>query len=164
MSNRIFVGVTLMNSNTSLHSVLTHVLTASSSLSSSEACSGSCTHMRCGRGPCGSWWFRRSSRPRTDTSNLRVQTAPPPAVAWSLCWLLSPPDLQARRENHCWVIHNISRGFTFKAKEDSCKKKKKKRWMSHKFRLLRQQLILKLLLWWYGFYVSLRSKCQSEAQ
>lgn len=40
-----------------------------------------CTHMPHGRVPCDSWWFQRSSRPRTGTSNPRGRTAPPPVVA-----------------------------------------------------------------------------------
>lgn len=96
-----------------------------------------CTHMRGGHEPCDSWWFQRSSRPRTGTSNPRGRTAPPPADVWFRCWLLSPPDLQENtpalsREHHFrlkkefrsdkWVAYSgLSGSHRYSKERKSCR-------------------------------------------
>lgn len=163
MSNRFSVSKTLMISHTSLHSVLTHVLTASSSLYS-------------------------SAQGRVLTCDADVGLAALGGSGGAPGHALTPVIFGSKQ-----LLHLLSRDlYTGFSHHQTCrqegkttvesfttsvevsdskpkkipakKKKKKKRWMSHKFRLLRQQLILKLLLWRYGFHVSLRSKCQSGAQ
>lgn len=53
-----------------------------------------CTHMQCGRVPCGFLWFQQSSMPHTGTSNLQDQTTLPPAAELFLYWPLLLLDLK----------------------------------------------------------------------
>lgn len=88
-----------------------------------SACPHLRTHMQCGRVPCGFLWFRQSSRPHTDTSNLPDRTVLPPAAGLFLYWLLALRDLKNNTKAllSCYILLD----FTLKQETQLLKYRKK---------------------------------------